>query len=217
MKDYKVILFDLDGTITDPGEGITKSVAYALEKFGIKNESRENLNRFIGPPLWYSFETFYGLTKDEADEAVEYYRERYVKKGINECELIDGVVELIKELKSRGKTLLLATSKPEVFARVVIENYKLTEYFDFIGGATKDKTRSEKADIIAYSLKCANVKDKEYVVMIGDREHDILGAKEQGIDSIGVNCGYGSIEEFKQAGADYIFENMAELFEAMIF
>ncbi len=216
LKEYKVVLLDLDGTITDPGEGIRKSIAYALEKFGIVGESDEALNRFIGPPLWKSFEKFYDFTKEDAQKGVEYYRERYTEKGIYESTLIDGAKKLIMELKSKGKTVILATSKPEIFAKKVLEIYGLTKYFDFIGGATIDQSRSEKADVIAYALESANVSDKSEAVMIGDRDFDIIGAKINGIDSIGVNCGYGSTEEFIKAKADYVFNNMYELIKEII-
>ncbi len=216
MKDYKVVLFDLDGTVTDPGEGIRNCIAYALEKFGIVGESEAALNRFIGPPLWDSYKNFYGLSQEDAQRGVEYYRERYTEKGIYESTLIDGAKELIKGLSKQGKKILLATSKPEIFARKILDYYELSKYFYFIGGASLDQSRSEKADVIEYSLKSAKIENMEEVVMIGDRDFDILGAKAHGLDSIGVNCGYGSIEEFIKAGATYVFNDMHELIKEMI-
>lgn len=206
---YTTMLFDLDGTLTNPGLGITNSVAYALKKYGIDVKDRTELYKFIGPPLLNSFQDYYGFSEEQAVQAVEYYREYYQKTGIYENYVYEGIPELLKELTAEGITLLVATSKPELFARLIMEHYHLAEYFTYIAGATMDnKTRVKKADVIRYAMQNCEAEDKEKLVMVGDRKHDILGAKEVGIDSIGVLFGYGDREELEQAGATYIAETV---------
>lgn len=208
---YEVVLFDLDGTLTDPGVGITNSVAYALEKYGILNEDRTELYKFIGPPLHESFEAFYGFSKEKAMEAVAYYREYYSDRGIFENMVYEGIEELLAQLKEAGKTLLVATSKPEMFARMILEHFGLTKYFDYIAGSNMDGSRTKKDEVISYALMAGNVTDLSKAVMVGDREHDILGAKKVGVDSIGVLYGYGSMEELINAGADMIVERVGDI------
>ena len=208
---YKYILFDLDGTLTDPGIGITNSVMYALEKFGIEVEDRASLYKFIGPPLLDSFQNFYGFTKEESELALKYYREYFRPKGIYENHVYDGVEDLLRELKASGKKMIVATSKPEEFAVEILKHFNLYQYFDFVGGASMDEKRVKKSDVIAYALEKGDVTDLDAVVMIGDREHDVYGAKQIGVDSIGVLYGYGDYEELKQAGADYIVERPSEI------
>ena len=208
MDKYNVILFDLDGTITDPGIGITNSVAHALKKYGITVEDRAELYKFIGPPLHKSFEEFYGV---DGLQAVDYYREYYRDKGIYENIVYGGIESMLKKLKAAGKKVILATSKPEIFAREILRYFNLTEYFYYAAGANLDGTLTDKAEVIAYALKEGNVTDKSTVLMIGDREHDIIGAKKNGIDSLGVLYGYGSREELEAAGADYIAATVEEM------
>lgn len=208
---YKYILFDLDGTLTDPGIGITNSVMYALEKFGIEVEDRASLYKFIGPPLLDSFQNFYGFTKEESELALKYYREYFRPKGLYENHVYDGVEDLLRELKAGGKEMIVATSKPEEFAVEILKHFNLYQYFDFVGGASMDEKRVKKSDVIAYALEKCNVTALDAVVMIGDREHDVYGAKQIGVDSIGVLYGYGDYEELKQAGADYIVERPSEI------
>ncbi len=206
---YTTMLFDLDGTLTNPGLGITNSVAYALKKYGIDVKDRTELYKFIGPPLLNSFQDYYGFSEEQAVQAVEYYREYYQKTGIYENYVYEGIPELLKELKAEGITLLVATSKPEPFARLIMEHYHLADYFTYIAGATMDnKTRVKKADVIRYAMQNCEAEDKKKLVMVGDRKHDILGAKEVGIDSVGVLFGYGDREELEQAGATYIAETV---------
>lgn len=208
---YEYLLFDLDGTLTDPVLGITNSVMYALKKYGIEVNDRRELYKFIGPPLTDSFENFYGFSKAEAVNAVEYYREYYREKGIFENTVYDGIETLLKTLKDNGRTLLLATSKPKVFAEQILEYFKIAEYFTFVAGSNLDGTRVKKGEVIKYALEnCMNI-DLSKAVMIGDREHDIIGAKEAGMDSIGVLFGYGSRDELEKAGADKIVESVAKL------
>ena len=208
---YKYILFDLDGTLTDPGIGITNSVMYALEKFGIEVKERASLYKFIGPPLLDSFQNFYGFTKEESELALKYYREYFRPKGIYENHVYDGVEDLLRELKASGKKMIVATSKPEEFAVEILKHFNLYQYFNFVGGASMDEKRVKKSDVIAYALEKGDVTDLDAVVMIGDREHDVYGAKQIGVDSIGVLYGYGDYEELKQAGADYIVERPSEI------
>ncbi|MFA9378390.1 MAG: HAD family hydrolase [Lachnotalea sp.] len=212
-KQY--ILFDLDGTLTDPKIGITKSVCYALEKFGIVVDDSDSLNRFIGPPLVDSFIEFYGFDLEKANLAVEKYREYFAERGLYENYVYDGIESLLSTLKSNHKMLIVATSKPIVFAIKILEHYHLLEYFDFVAGSELDGTRVEKVDVISYAMKQCNITDNESVIMVGDRKHDIIGANKVGIESIGVLYGYGSQEEFELAGANYIVSNITEL-EALL-
>ena len=201
---YQYILFDLDGTLTNSELGITKSVQYALKKFDIEVEDRSVLRPFIGPPLGESFQVYYGLSKEESERAIEYYRERFSVKGLYENEVYPGVENLLQILKDRGKKLIIATSKPEKFTLMILEYFDLLKYFDFVAGATLDGSRGEKADVIRYALEMSGIEDKSEVIMIGDRKYDILGAKENGLKSMGVLYGFGDREELMEAGADYI-------------
>lgn len=203
---YQSIFFDLDGTLTDPGLGITNSVMYALKKFNIEVEERTDLYKFIGPPLRESFSMFYGFSDEDSELAVGYYREYFKEKGLYENKVYDGITDLLMQLKERGKSLVVATSKPELFAIEILKHFKLYDYFDFIAGSTMDTTRNKKADIIKYALESCNISDKSSVIMVGDREHDIIGAKQNGLDSIGVLFGYGNRDELEKAGATFIAE-----------
>lgn len=198
------VLFDLDGTLTDPGEGITNSVAYALEKYGIEVSDKRELYKFIGPPLKDSFMKYYGFSEEKAEEAIVYYREYFRDKGIFENKVYEGVEDMLKKLHADGKKIVLATSKPEEFAVRILEHFDLKKYFDVAAGASMDSSRSKKGDVIAYAISLCAGFDKNTTVMIGDREHDIIGAKENGLKSIGVLYGYGSEEELRKNGADYI-------------
>lgn len=208
---YQNILFDLDGTLTDPGIGITNSAMYALEKWNIKVAERSELYKFIGPPLRDSFMNFYGFSEEQAKEAIVYYREYFKDKGIFENEVYPGIVELLQQLKASGKKIVLATSKPEEFAIRILKHFDLFDYFDFVGGAYMDGVRNKKGEVIQYALESAGITDLSTTVMIGDREHDIIGAKENGLDSIGVLFGYGSRKELTEAGATYIAETVGDI------
>ena len=207
---YKYFLFDLDGTLTDPGLGITNSVMYALKKFGIDETDRTKLYKFIGPPLKDSFLKFYGFDAKQCEDGVTYYREYFKEKGIFENKVYDGIEDLLMQLKAAGKIVILATSKPEEFAIRILEHFKLAKYFDFVAGASMDSARIKKADVIAYALENIDVENLAQAVMIGDREHDVLGAKQIGMDSVGVLWGYGDLEELQQAGATRIVENVKD-------
>lgn len=211
--DY--ILFDLDGTITNSYNGIINSIVYSLKKFGIEVEDKSKLSAFIGPPLLNSFETYFGFSEAKATDAVKFYREYYSDKGIFENSVYDGVVPLLKSLKAAGKKIILATSKPEAFAEKCLDHFKLCEYFDTVAGATFDQSRVSKTDVISYALEKGKVL-KSSAVMVGDRKHDILGAKAHGLKSVGVLYGYGDRTELESAGADYIAESPQDILKIVI-
>ena len=209
------VLFDLDGTLTDPFEGISNSIIYALKKFGITAPDKPLLKKFIEPPLTESFSKYCGLSCSDALRAVDYYREYFSVAGIFENKPYEGVCELLSGLKERGYTAIVATSKPEQFAKAIVQHFGLEQYFKEICGATMDQSRTQKADVIAYALKKCEIKDeikdKKRAVMVGDREHDIIGAKTNGLSSIGVLYGYGSKEELLEAGANYIANSPVDI------
>ncbi len=212
---YSYVLFDLDGTVTDPEEGITKSVQYALQHFSIEVQERWELYKFIGPPLKDSFMEFYGFTEQQAGEALLKYRERFEVTGWRENVVYDGMEKLLRHLRRRGKRIMLATSKPEVFAEQILVYFGLRDYFDFVGGASLDGRRNYKADVIRYVLDANGISSREKAVMVGDRKFDILGAKEFGLETVGVLYGYGDREELTTAGADHLVGSVAEL-EALL-
>ena len=211
MYDY--IFFDLDGTLTDPEVGITTAVQYSLKKFGIEVEDRRTLIPFIGPPLYQSYMVYYGFDEQKALKAVEYYREYFSVIGLFENRVYDGVKELLEKLVAMKKTLVVATSKPEEYTIRILEKFDLRKYFTFVAGATFDSSRVKKADVIKYALDNVRPNDKSKIVMIGDREHDVLGAKEHDIDSIGVTFGYGGKEELIDAGATHLADNFTEVLD----
>lgn len=209
MFDY--ILFDLDGTLTDPGVGITSSVAYALEAYGIKVEDKSKLNCFIGPPLHESFVKYYNMSTLLAFDAITKYREYYSERGIFENEVYLGIPGLLQKLKQAGKAVIMATSKPECFAKRIAEHFNIDSYFDCITGSELDGGRVDKAEVIECALERMRITDRSKCVMVGDRLHDIIGAKKTGIHSIGVLYGYGSREELEENGADKIVSTVCEL------
>lgn len=208
-KEY--LLFDLDGTLTDPKEGITKSVRHALRAFDIEVEDLDSLCCFIGPPLRDSFMEYYGFSEENATTAISIYREYFSDRGLYENEAYEGIDRVLKTLKDSGKKLYVATSKPEVFAKKILEHFDLDSYFEFIGGADLAETRVKKGDVIRYVLEENHITDLDRVMMVGDRKHDILGAKEAGVASVGVLYGYGNREELLEAGADFIAESVFDL------
>lgn len=207
----KYILFDLDGTVTDPETGITLSVAHALKHFGIEVEDVSSLRKFIGPPLHDSFIDFYGFSREKAMEAVDKYRERFSVKGIFENEPYEGIHQLLAELKEAGYTLAIASSKPEVFTKRIIEHFELAPYFTEVCGSELDGSRTDKAEVITYALEKLGSPTVENVVMVGDRKHDILGAKKNGLTSIGVLYGFGDEAELRGAGADHIAATVSDI------
>jgi phosphoglycolate phosphatase len=205
-----IVLFDLDGTLTDPAYGITRSIAYALEKLGQPVADPDSLRRHIGPPLSVMFAEF-GIEDERIGDAIAAYRERYTDVGMFENALIPGVHRLLDDLVARGSRLALATSKPDVHAEIILEHFAIRAPFDFVGGAALDGRRSHKADVVAHALQWLEYPDPDTVVMIGDREHDVFGARAHGIDTIGVLWGYGDRGELAAAGAAAIVDTVDEL------
>lgn len=211
MKKKQYVLFDLDGTVTEPFEGITNCVAYALKHFGIEVEDKSTLRPFIGPPLLDSFQEFYGFSKEQAEEATRKYRELYNVEGIYQNELYEGMEKLLSFLKEQGKTVVLATSKPDVFANRILSYFNIDQYFDFVAGSDINGGRNTKIAVMQYAIEHTGITDVSQAVMVGDRNFDILGAQHFGMDSIGVLYGHGSREELEQAGATKIVETVGEL------
>ncbi len=212
MKKYKNILFDLDGTITNSGEGIVNSVIYALNKLGIAETDIKKLEKFIGPPLKDSFKEYYGMDSERQVMAVQYYREYYHVKGIYENRVYDGVKELLQKLIEDGKIVILATSKPQIYAEQIIKYFDLDKLFFYIKGSNIDGSKTDKKEIIGEIISELNLK-REESLMIGDRKFDIKGAKENEIDSIGVLYGYGNREELENEKADYIVYDTEEIYK----
>ena len=209
---WNTILFDLDGTLTDPGEGITNSVAYALRHYGIDVADKRTLFPFIGPPLHESFMRYYGMSEEQSLEAVEVYREYFSVKGLLENRPYDGIEDLLRQLHAEGKCLVVATSKPEGYSVQILEHFGLAKYFHLICGAPMHPPRGHgKADVIRDALERGGIKDLTGAVMVGDRLHDIEGAHKIGIPAIGVLYGYGDRQEHEKCGADYIVEDIASL------
>ena len=211
-KDY--VLFDLDGTLTDPKIGITTCVQYALKSFGIDEPDLDKLETFIGPPLQDSFKKYYGFDDKKAQEAVEKYRERFKEKGMFENELYAGIPEMLKRLKMRGIHLGVASSKPAVYVEQILEHFHIKDYFEVIVGSELDGRRTDKAEVILEAIRWFSQKgtvQKHRVLMVGDRSYDVDGAKRVGIESVGVTFGYGSMQELMEAHADYIVRSVEEL------
>ncbi len=208
---YDHIFFDLDGTVTESAEGILNSVAYALEKLGCPVEDKNELRCFIGPPLSDSFREFCGFDEEKIKLGVQYYREYYPEKGIFENKLYDGIEELLKKLSQTDKKIILATSKPEVFAVRILEHFNVSQYFDLIAGSTMDGTRNSKTDVLRYAIEESGVTDIGKAIMIGDRKHDVIGAHDVGMKCAYVLFGYGDRDEAEKFGADHIIKDVDEL------
>lgn len=208
----KTILFDLDGTLTDSGEGIIKSSAMVLEKYGLPVPSYEEMRVFVGPPLHETFHKF-GVPEEQCDDAVELYRVRYNTVGLFENFPYPGIRELLEALKAQGHRLFVATSKPEEMSVRILEHFDLAKYFEIICGATLDRSRLEKSDVIAYLLQQAG--GVENCIMVGDTVFDVVGAAAHGIPTIGVAWGYGKVEDMKNAGAAAIAETPEQLLELL--
>ncbi len=214
MKNYHTIAFDLDGTLTDPKRGLTSAFAYGLRKIGVDFGDIESLKKFIGPPLRDSFKTEYNLTDSDADDALFLFREYFGVYGWWDNELYDGIHELLSSLKASGKTLVLATSKPEVYSSKILKLFDLDKYFDFAEGASFDSSREKKCDVLDYALSKVGVvtpMQKAGAVLVGDTAFDVEGANICGIDSIAVTYGYGKEADLKEAGATYIAKTVAAI------
>lgn len=216
MKKYDVIAFDLDGTLTDPSAGQISGYKYALGKMGVDYGSDEQLRRYIGPPIYEEWQKGYGLTPEEAGEAVRLFREYFSVYGWWDNKVYPGIPELLARLKESGKKIILATSKPDVFALKILELFDLKKYFDFFGTATFQHIREKKWEVLDYALKGIGSPDFEKCVMVGDRKYDAEGAQICGIDSIGVLHGHGSREELEEAGFTYICEDAYALAKLLI-
>jgi len=206
-----IYLFDLDGTLTDPKTGIVNSVLYALDSFGISIENNDCLTEFIGPPLRQSFKALFGFNDSDTEKAVGKFRERYYAKGIYENILYDGIETMLQKLKDAGKTLFIATSKPTNQAEIVLSHFNIDKYFTYMSGSELNGDRSLKSDVISYALEQNGIADLSCCIMIGDRKHDVIGAKTVGMKSVGVLYGYGSKAELSEAGADFIVGDVGEL------
>ena len=211
----KYILFDLDGTITESGTGIINSVKYALEKMNIPPLEESTLKKFIGPPLIQSMMKYAGMNEKEAQEGLRLYRVYFEEKGIFENVVYTGVEELLKELSKKNMKTAIATSKPEKYAKMITEHFGLDRYLCGVYGATMNEKMVEKSEIIKYAMEGIGIHEREYneVIMVGDRMHDIYGAKQNNIKSIGVLYGYGDIQELNRAGADYIAVHPADILD----
>ncbi len=216
MKDYSTILFDLDGTLTDSGLGITNCVKYALSEMGRAIPGDDELKRFIGPPLVVSFRDYCDMSEEQAREAVRLYRVRYSDVGLFENTVYDGIEQMLKSLSDAGFTLAVATSKPEVFARRILEKFELAGFFSFIGGSGLDGTLDTKLEVIKYVLEKLKINDRSKALMVGDRHYDIDGARAAGISSMGVLFGYGTRDELEEAGADLIAASPHDIADLLI-
>lgn len=205
------VFLDLDGTITNPAEGITKCFEYALNHFGIQVENRAQLEKFIGPPLRQSFEEGFGFDDEKATEAVVKYRERFTPIGMYENEVYPGMEQALQCLKDAGKTLIVATSKPEHMAKQILAHFHLDIYFDDICGSCDDAKRNEKDEVIRYALEKHGITDTEDVLMVGDRKFDVIGAEKCGLKCMGVLYGFGDRKELESAGAAYIAETVEDM------
>lgn len=208
---YQLILFDLDGTLTDPKVGITRAVQHALARFDISVTDLDSLKPFIGPPLHHSFARYYGFDRVQAREAVAFYREYFTDTGIYENTVYPGIPQLLDRLSAAERRLIVATSKPTIYAQRIVDHFQMSPYFTRVVGSNLDLTRTGKAEIIADILTLYPDVAREAIVMIGDREHDIIGARAHHLDAIGVTYGYGSLAELQAAGATAIAGSVAEL------
>ncbi len=208
---YEYLLFDLDGTLTDSAPGIMNSVRYALKHFGVQEHDDAILRLFVGPPLSASFEKHYGFSPEQAEEAVSVYREYFVPKGMFENSVYPEIPETLQYLKERGKHLVVTTAKPEPFARQILEHFGLLSYFEYVGGATFEETRTKKSEVVSYVLDTLGITDRTSALMIGDREDDVLGARENGLDCAAVLYGYGSMEELMAVSPKFLLDTVQDL------
>ncbi len=216
MGKYKYLFFDLDGTIIDSFEGVAKSFAYALEGYGIYVKDLSELLPVLGPPLIDSFENIYGFSHEKGLDAVKRYRERYFVKCAEESRLYDGIENVLSRLYDKGFKIVLATSKPDSLANLMLEHYGLTKYFHFIGGASMDQSRDSKVKVIEHILKTCSISDMSEIVMIGDRNLDLLGAQSFGIDAIGVLYGYAEEGELENSPHVFLAKNTEELYNYIV-
>ena len=215
MSGYENILFDLDGTVTESAPGIFHSIRYAMDLMGRRLPDDLDLNVFIGPPLTVSFRNVLGFSETDADRALSLYREYYNDRGLFECRIYPGIPELLARLGEEGRTVALATAKPEIFSRRILDHFGLTGRFSFIGGASLDASRRHKDAVISYTLSNLPGVSAANTVMIGDRDQDVIGARQNGIGCIGVLYGYGTADELTRAGAIALAEDCKGLYDLL--
>ena len=211
MKEYEFYFFDFDGTLCDTTEGIFNSIIYSLESYGIHETHREKLNFFVGPPLFESYKTIYNVSDEDANWLVAKYRERYKTKAAEESAIYEGITELLRELKARGKKIAIASSKPRVFVEEISKHHGIDVYYDFISAEDFKNNHSSKKDLINACFEHFGNPNKSEVIMVGDRFYDIDGAKATGVDSAGAVYGFGTEEELTNAGATYILHKPEDL------
>lgn len=210
INEFDSFFWDLDGTLTESSPGIINSVKYALERFGINETDEEKLKLFVGPPLMFSFQEFYGFSKEDARKAMNIYREYFGEKGLFENSVYKGIKETLNELKLLGKRLFVATAKPEIYMTRILDKFELTDFFEDACGSDLEETRSEKSKVIEYTINKNNLSEEQKsgkILMIGDRKYDIIGAHKNNLKCAGVLWGYGSKEELSENGADFLVEN----------
>jgi phosphoglycolate phosphatase len=216
LASVKNVLFDLDGTLTDPVEGITRCICHALERMSVAPPRRAELLPHIGPPLRDTFSLILCTTdKPTIEAAVRFYRERFSETGMFENVVYDGVPEMLAQIRASRKRLFLATSKMRAFTLRILEHFALSGYFDGVYGSEPDGTRGEKADLIRHILASEGLRPGE-TLMVGDRKYDVAGAKENALLAAGVTYGYGSAEELTEAGADFLCHSPAEVAELLL-
>jgi phosphoglycolate phosphatase len=213
---FQTVLFDLDGTLVDPRVGITRCVQLALSRSGIEVDDPDTLTPYIGPPLLESFDRIHGLTRDQAIQAITHYRERFAEIGWRENEVYPGIPDLLRELHASGTTVIVATSKPTVFAERIVTHFGLSPFIDFVAGSNLDNTRVAKSEVIAHVLSERPGLTADMSVMVGDREHDVIGARHNRLEAIGVAYGYGGAEELQTAGASLVAHSVTELREMLL-
>ncbi len=211
MSRYQYCFWDLDGTLTNSAPGITHSVRYAMEKMGSPLPPEQDLRCFIGPPLLYSFENYLGLSPADSQRAVDYYRECYRAGAMLECDVYDGIREVLEALTRRGIICVLATCKPHEFACRIVEHFDLAKYLAFVSGPEMDGTRNEKHEVIAYAMEKLGLSSPDAVLMVGDRRDDVIGASRCYMDCVGVEWGFGTHQELQDAGATCVIRRPEEL------
>lgn len=216
MKKYDVVAFDLDGTLTNPERGLVASFKYAFDKMKIPYGSPDELKRYIGPPLFEEWQRTLGISPEKSSEMLLVFREFYQTYGWWDNELYPGVPEMLAELRDRGKKIVLATSKPEIFAKKILDLFDISRYFDFVGGAASDKIRDKKHEVLSYSLNAIGCREMSECILVGDRKYDAEGAASLGVDSLGVLYGHGTKAEITAANFTYVAENVADIARLLI-
>jgi len=216
MPDFKYILFDLDGTLINSEAGVLRCIKLALKEINQEDAPYSTLRKMIGPPFRQSMKEFFGVEGQEIENLIKKYRTQYDIDGWCDCKVYDGVMDMLKKLKESGKTIALATSKPERFTQKIMDHFGFLPYFDFIGASLGDGTRDRKSKVISHVFLSLGIKDIDKAVMVGDTKYDIYGAKEAGIKSVGILWGFGDRAELEEAGADYIANNPLDVLKLLV-